>query len=48
MVMRTTLISILGALAMVFMIGCESTIVEEGPRDLPGRAARTGTQMCSL
>ncbi len=29
--MRTALNSLLGALAVIFMIGCESTIVEEGP-----------------
>jgi hypothetical protein len=39
-IMRTAITSILGALAMVLMVGCESTIVEQGPpgpRGLDGR-----------
>jgi hypothetical protein len=42
MVMRTTLTGILGALVMIAMVGCESTIVEEGPPGPPGPRGADG------
>jgi len=41
-VMRTLLGSVLGALVMVVMVGCESTIVEEGPPGPPGPRGADG------
>jgi hypothetical protein len=40
--MRTAITGILGALVMIFMIGCESTIVEEGPPGPPGPRGADG------
>ena len=40
--MRKVTTSILGALMMIFMVGCESTIVEEGPPGPPGPRGADG------